>query len=81
MLKMERLCVACAIECIIVAILEPNLLKLEFMVVVTKALPFGVQRSLVPFLDKLVLVLALKMIEISLSSTSGFYFSNIINLL
>ena len=78
MLKMKRLCVVCTIECIIVAILEPKLLKLEFMVVITKALPFGIQCSLVPFLDDLVLVLALKLFETSRTSTFGFYLSNLL---
>ena len=49
MLIVEHLCVVCAIECVIVVVLKPKLLKLEFMIVITKALPFGTQCFLVPF--------------------------------
>ena len=56
MLMMEHVCVVCAIKCVIAMFLKPKLLKLEFMIIITKALPFGTQCFLVPFLDSLVLV-------------------------
>ena len=73
MLIMKYLCV-CAIECVMAAFQKPKLLKLELMVTITKALPFGTQCSLVPFLDSLALVLALKLLEISLSLIYGSHF-------
>ena len=71
---MEHLRVVCAIECVMALFLKPKLFKLELKIVTTKALPFGTQCSLVPFLDSLALVLALKLLEISLSLIYGSHF-------
>ena len=41
MLIMEHLYVVCAIGCVIAMFMNPKLLKVEFMIVSAKALPFG----------------------------------------
>ena len=41
MLMMEHLYVVCAIGCVIAMFMNPKLLKVEFMIVSAKALPFG----------------------------------------
>jgi hypothetical protein len=76
---MEHLHVVCAIECVMASFLKPKLLKLESKIVnITKALPFGTQCSLVPFLDSLALVLALKLLEVSLSLIYNSHFSTLL---
>ena len=69
---MEYLCVVCAIECVMPTILKPKLLKLELIVVIAKAIPFGTRCPLMPFFDSLALVLVVILLEKSLS---GFHFS------
>ena len=64
MLITKHMSVACVIECVVVVFLKLRLLKLKFMIVITKALPFGTQCFLVAFFNKLALVLTLKLLEI-----------------
>ena len=78
MLIMENLCVGCAIECVMALFFKLKLLKLEFMGTITKALSFGTQCLLMPFLDSLASVLVLKLLEISLSLVSRFHFSTLL---
>ena len=51
MLIVEHLCVVCAIEFVIALFMKPKLLKVKFLVVITKTLPFETQCFLEPFLD------------------------------
>jgi hypothetical protein len=77
-LMMEHFCVVCVIECVQAMFLKPKLLKLAFMVIIIKALPYGTQCFLVPFLNSLALVLALKLIKIYFSLIYGFYLSTLL---
>jgi hypothetical protein len=64
MLKMEHLCVVCAVERVMAASLKLELLNLENLVVNTlQNCHFGIQCFMVSFLANLVLVLTLKLLE------------------
>ena len=73
MLIMEHLYVVYAIECVLTSYMKLKLLKLR---------KYGRQYQsncfMVPFLDNLVLDLALKLSKKSLSLTSGLEFSNLL---
>jgi len=78
MLIMEHLCIVYAIEhCVMALSLKPKLLKFKNLwSSIQKQLPFGTKCFLVPFLDNLVLVLALRSLEISVALFFGFHFPN-----
>jgi hypothetical protein len=71
MLIMEHLYVVHAIECVLTSYMKLKLLRLRKYGLTYKSNCF-----LVPFLDNLVLDLALKLVEKSLSLTFGFHFPN-----
>ena len=74
MLIMEHLCVVCVIEGVLTTFTKLKLFAHQYK----KQLIFGPQCFMVSFLDKLVLDLALKLLEISLSLIFGFHFPNLL---